>query len=304
MTAFSFSGLIKLIRPIFLLGGVLLYALGVGVAHYLGNTINWQSYILGQACVTSLQLTPIFLNEYFKALERSASGTSRLKKGEADPEGDSLQLTPTSALIVTASILTFGAVLTALIYSTRVLTLEGFAILGIAFLISFFYAAPPLRLAESGYGELMIAILMANLIPAFAFILQDGQLHRLIAMATFPLTPLYLAMTLALNLPSYGRDSAIEKRSLLVILGWQRGMGLHNLLVLIAFLILGIATVLGLPFKISWQAFLGLPIGLYQIWQMNRIMDGAKPRWRLLSLNALATFGLVAYLLAFSFWTG
>jgi 1,4-dihydroxy-2-naphthoate octaprenyltransferase len=87
-------------------------------------------------------------------------------------------------------------------------------------------------------------------------------------------------------------------------LGWQRGMGLHNLLILFAFLILGVAVVLGLPFQIVWPAFLGLPIGIFQIWQVTRIMEGAKPRWRLLEITALASFSLVAYLLAFSFWSG
>ena len=302
--SFSFTRLLQLIRPVYLLGGALLYALGAGVAHYLGNTIDWQVYILGQACITLLQLTTIFLKEYFEALERVASGLTRRRDDQKDPPGEDYHLTPPVALAASASVLTFGAIFTALLYRTQNLTVEGFVILGVSFIVAFFYAAPPARLVNSGYGELVIAILMTNLIPALGFLLQVGQLHHLIAMVTFPLTPLYLAMTLAMGLPSYGRDTASEKRTLLVILGWQRGMGLHNLLILIGFLILGVAIVLGLPLRLAWPALLGLPVGLYQIWQINRLIDGGKPHWRLLGINAVATFALVAYLLAFSIWTG
>jgi hypothetical protein len=40
---------IKLSRPFFVLGVAVLYALGVGIAHYLGSTIDWNAYFLGQA---------------------------------------------------------------------------------------------------------------------------------------------------------------------------------------------------------------------------------------------------------------
>jgi 1,4-dihydroxy-2-naphthoate octaprenyltransferase len=304
MVPFTFSGVIRLIRPAFLVGGLLMYTLGVGIAHYLGKPIDWETFIFGLFCVTLLQLMSIFLREYFEALARVASGRSSIRLTLENSKGLPYRLSVNLALALTASVLTFGAVFTTLLYRKKDLSLEGLVILGAAFLLAFFYAAPPFRLSDSGYGDLVMAILVANLIPALGYLFQVGQLHRLMAMVTFPLTPLYLAMSLAFAFPDYGRDSSGEKRTLLVMLGWQRGMGLHNLLILFAFLILGVAVVLGLPFQIVWPAFLGLPIGIFQIWQVTRIMEGAKPRWRLLEITALASFSLVAYLLAFSFWSG
>jgi 1,4-dihydroxy-2-naphthoate octaprenyltransferase len=304
MVPFTLSGLFRLIRPAFLVGGVVMYSLGVGIAHYLGRPIDWETFIFGLLCVILLQLLSIFLGEYFDALARVESGRSKIRIDLESSKSLPYRLSVNLALVLSASVLTFGAVFTMLIYRKHDLSLEGLVILGVAFLLAFFYAAPPLHLADSGFGDLVMAILVANLIPALGYLFQAGQLHRLMAMATFPLTPLYLAMSLALGLPNYGRDSSRDKRTLLVMVGWQRGMGLHNLLILIAFLILGIAVVLGLPFQIVWSAFLGLPVGLFQIWQINRIMEGVKPRWRLLEITALASFGLVAYLLAFSFWSG
>jgi 1,4-dihydroxy-2-naphthoate octaprenyltransferase len=175
--------------------------------------------------------------------------------------------------------------------------------LGLAFLVAFFYAVPPFRLVYSGYGELALSLQMANIIPALAFLLQVGNLHRLLAMITFPITALYLAMLLALSLEGYASDEKYRRKTSMVRLGWQRGMNLHNLLILFGFLLFGLAAILGLPWSLTWPGLLGLPLGLFQIWQMSLIASGAKPRWRLLSFNAVATVVLTAYLVTFTLWT-
>jgi hypothetical protein len=59
-----------------------------------------------------------------------------------------------------------------------------------------------------------------------------------------------------------------------------------------------------MPLRLAWPAFLTLPVGIYQIWQVNRIAAGAPTRWRLLTFTALVLFGLTAYLLTFAFWIG
>jgi 1,4-dihydroxy-2-naphthoate octaprenyltransferase len=175
--------------------------------------------------------------------------------------------------------------------------------MALIFLGAIFYAVPSVRLVFQGYGELVVAILFANLLPAFAFLLQTGELHRLLAMSTFPLTALALAFSLAYELADYAMDIKRGRHTLMVRVGWQRGMVLHNSMILVAFFLLGLALTYGLPFGIGLPAFLPLPLGLLQIWQMRRISDGAKPNWRALRLTALAIFATTAYLLAFAFWT-
>ena len=176
-------------------------------------------------------------------------------------------------------------------------------IMVVSILGAIFYSAPPIRLESSGYGELTTSFMVANLVPAFAFLLQNGEWHRLIGMSTFPLTALHLAMMLAFELPDYATDAKYEKHTMMVRLGWQRGMFLHNILILTGFLILALATLMGLPSAISLPAFLPLPLGLLQIWQMRRIAAGGKPNWNALTLTAVVLFASVTYLLAFGFWT-
>ena len=193
-----------------LLGGILLYALGGGIATYLGYYIDWPIYWLGQAAVTLLQLSSHFLREYFDRagqppFESRVQRPPRTEKGMAEPDGKEAAPPEIEAPRViffqaAAATLTVGAVVTVLLIAANKLTPQVFLFLGLAFLLAFVYAVPPFRLVYSGYGELVLAILEANLFPALAFLLQSGELHRLLAMLTFPLTLLYLAAVLAISL--------------------------------------------------------------------------------------------------------
>jgi 1,4-dihydroxy-2-naphthoate octaprenyltransferase len=290
------SHYLRIFKPVFLLAGVLLYALGGGIARYLGHPINWVVYALGQGCVTLLQLVLIFLKEYFDSLP-SISLVGPRSPAELE------HLTHQQALLAAAASLAGVSALVILMMRRGELNAIGGTALGIAFLLAFFYSAPPFRLAYNGYGELTASVLMCNLFPALAFLLQAGELHRLLAMATFPLSFLYVTLGLVQSLPGYASDLKNDRLTLMVRMGWKQGMNLHNIMVLVGFLLLGAAIMLGLPWPIGGPALLALPVGLYQIWMMYQISSGAAPRWNLLQAAAAATFGLAAYFLVFGFWT-
>jgi 1,4-dihydroxy-2-naphthoate octaprenyltransferase len=133
--------------------------------------------------------------------------------------------------------------------------------------------------------------------------MQRPDIHRLLAMLVFPLTTLHISMLLALEFPDYAADIKQEKRSMLIRIGWQRGMLFHNVLILLSFVLFGLAFTLGLPFSVGWPVIFVLPVALYQVWMMNRIAGGAKPNWNMLILISIATFILAAYILTYAFWT-
>ena len=112
-----------------------------------------------------------------------------------------------------------------------------------------------------------------------------------------------LALALSYELADYAADLKHGRRTLMVRMGWQRAMLLHNGMILVAFLLLGLALSFGLPLFIGLPAFLPLPLGLLQVWQMRRISEGARPNWRALRLTAVVIFATTAYLLTFAFWT-
>jgi 1,4-dihydroxy-2-naphthoate octaprenyltransferase len=293
--------IIRLSRPLFLLGAVLVYALGAGIARYLGVEIDWAIYLLGQTWVTLLQLSTHYLNEYFDAPADAANPNRTPFSGGSGVIGPG-KLQRSTALVLAVGCLTVVASLTVLLIRQGTMSPTTLFVMVLIFLGAFFYSVPPVRLASTGYGELTTSILVANLLPALAFLLQTGELHRLLAMSTFPLTALHLAMMLAFELPDYINDLKFDKKTLMVRLGWQRGMTLHNALILSAYLLLALAVSFGLPFAIAWPSFLTLPIGLLQIWQMRRVADGAKPNWTTLTITPLILFAAMTYLLAFAFW--
>jgi 1,4-dihydroxy-2-naphthoate octaprenyltransferase len=288
-------------RPFFLAGAALLYALGGGIAHYLGVSINWDVYILGQAWVTVLQLSTHFLNEYYNATADRENPNRTFLTGGSGVVGPD-KLPRRSVLMAALACLAVLASLTVLFIADLRPSATANVIMLLAFLGAFFYSAPPVKLEGSGYGELTTSVIVAFLLPAFAFVLQSGEIHRLVAMSAFPLVALHLAMLLAFDLPDYATDQKYGKRTLMVRLGWQNGMTLHNVLVLSAFLLLGVAASMGFPWFATWPSLLTLPLGLFQIYQMRRIADGGAPNWKALTIGALALFGIMVYLMVFAFW--
>jgi len=292
---------IRLSRPLFLVGVFLLYALGAGIAHYLGAQIDIDVYILGQIWVTLLQLSTQYLNEYYNAPLDQENANRTLFSGGSGAVGPG-RLSRRVPLMAALVCLAFLASATVVIISRIQPGLLAYLIMFVAFLGAFFYSTPPVRLETSGYGELTTTVLVAFLVPAYAFILQLGEFHRLLAMSAFPIAALHLAMLLALELPDYATDLKYGKSTLIVRMGWESAMTLHNVLVLCAFLLVIIAATFGFPWFATWPVLLPLPLGLLQIWQMRRIAGGARPNWNALTLGAVALFASVVYLMAFAFW--
>lgn len=292
---------IRLSRPLFLVGVAVLYALGVGIAHYLGVGLNGGVYLLGQAWVSLLQLSAQYLNEYYNAPADQENPNRTLLTGGSGVVGAG-KLPRRSALAAALTGLAVLASLTVVIIAQVRPPLGVYAIMILAFLVALFYSAPPIKLEASGYGELSTSVVVAFLVPIYAYLLQAGEMNRLVAMAAFPLTALHLAMLLAFDLPDYATDAKYEKRTLMIRMGWQNGMVLHNLLILSAFLLLALAAIWGFPWFATWPALLTLPLGLYQIWQMRAIANGAKPNWNALTIGAVALLGIMAYLTTFAFW--
>lgn len=297
------QNLIRLSRPFELLMGVFLYALGAGIAHFLGYAINWTVFWIGQASITFLQLSSFYLKAYYDTPQPEETDSPVDNKPDAPRKEFTGQLSRQVVLQSALVMMTVGAVLTVLLLWSGSIQPPAFLFLGLAFMLAFFYAVPPLRLVYSGYGELASAILMANLVPSLAFLFQVGDLHRLVAMITFPLTALYLATLLARTLQRYGADVRYTRRTLMVRMGWQFGMNVHNILILVAYLLFGVAALLDLPWALTWPPLLSLPVGLYQMYLISQIARGGKPRWSILNLTAMATFGLAAYLLNLALWT-
>jgi 1,4-dihydroxy-2-naphthoate octaprenyltransferase len=295
---------IQLSRPLYILSAVLTYLLGIAVAHYLTGQIDWNALFIGLVWIVLLLIGTQYLNEYF-----DPSVTLEITTRKHTPFSGitgavgSTKLPRTAAFWAGLTCYAISASFTVIILQNSRLNQSILFLLGVILLGELLFALPPFRLVSSGYGELVMSIINVGLIPAIAFLMQGHDFHRLLAMVVFPLTVLYMSTLLAIEFPDYASDIKHAKRSMLMRIGWQRGMILHNGLILIGFALVAISFVLGLPLSVGWPIIFVIPIGLYQIWMMVRIADGAKPNWNLLILVAISTFGLAAYIYTFAFWT-
>jgi 1,4-dihydroxy-2-naphthoate octaprenyltransferase len=87
-----------------------------------------------------------------------------------------------------------------------------------------------------------------------------------------------------------------NKRTLMVRVGWQVAMRMHDAAILFAGLTFFGAYLSGLPWRVSLGTLIALPLGAAQIWQMGQIKRGQPPRWTILTWSALLLLGLTAYL--------
>jgi len=143
---------------------------------------------------------------------------------------------------------------------------------------------------------------MTFFIPLFGFESQSQDIHRLILMIALPLFSLRMSAILTYELSTYADDIKSLKPTLLIRIGWQNGMFLHNALILFAFLLIALAVVFGLPLPIALPSMSALILGILQIWNMHKIAEGKKPNWRAMMVGDLSLYLLVIYFLAYSFW--
>ncbi len=286
---------LHLSRPHFLLGGFLLYGLGTAIATYLGRPIDWNLYILGQLLVTSIQMMAQAMDAFFDSAPTREVSFQSLFSGDRkalDPE----HLPFTAALMTTIVSLTISATLAALLLIVKNISFLPWAFVLMGFFAAFVYNTPPVRLITRGVGEIIATIVVASFVPIFSFTLQTGELHRLLPMSTIPLAALLFAVFIASEFPDYASDLKRDRKTLMVRLGWETAMRLHNLAILFAILSFLTAYVLGLPDRVALGALISFPLAIAQIWQLNRIKAGLPPRWRTFTFSALSLFALTTYL--------
>jgi 1,4-dihydroxy-2-naphthoate polyprenyltransferase len=216
---------VKLTRPMFLVGAVLLYLLGAALVWRQGIAIDWLHLLLGQLLVTSIQLTTHYANEYYDYEVDAAIGSARTPFSGGSGVLVSGQLDRAVALHATHICLALAVIMIIVCGSISPLMW----IIGVLGLLGgYFYSAPPLKLEGSGWGELNTAILTALLVPLSGYVLQANHFDPIVLIVCVPFVLIYIAMILTFEFPDYPADKAIGKRTITVRIGLPRAAWLHN----------------------------------------------------------------------------
>jgi 1,4-dihydroxy-2-naphthoate octaprenyltransferase len=285
---------VKLGRPLFLVGGFVLYALGAALAVAAGGAaergaveIDWRRYLVGQLVVTLMQLATHYSNDYFDLEADRANATpTRWSGGSRVLLAGALQ--PRVAL-VTALVLSAGALLAAVALASSAREARLVLPLALAMLVlSWAYSAPPARLCARGLGELTTAVVVTLLVPLYGFYLQARAVHPVLLLGVLPPAGLQFAMLLAIEFPDAAGDAAEGKRTLVVGLGPDRAARLYVAVVAACFLSLPALAWAGLPVTVAAAGALPAPIAA---WQAARVARGAyrdPARWESLAFVSVA----------------
>jgi 1,4-dihydroxy-2-naphthoate polyprenyltransferase len=292
---------IILARPFFLLGGLLLYLIGVSIAASTGIKFDPLQFVIGLLLVSSIQLMVHLANEYFdREVDRS-------------PDGNKTWFTGGSGVLSTNTFnpeVALKAALTCGAFSIILLVVIAFqnpwlALLGVLEIVTaWFYSAPPIRLVSRGLGELVASLILCFFVPFTGIVLQNRSMAipSLLIQISLPLTLISMAMLIAFEFPDIQADTANEKRTLTVRLGIDRAAWLHHGLVVLAFLIMGgysPSTPEGMAGRLVYFA---LPLAAWQIYRVSWQIRHPQSGFPVLTLGAVGLFGLTGFLWLLGFW--
>jgi 1,4-dihydroxy-2-naphthoate octaprenyltransferase len=277
---------VRLGRPLFLAGGVVLYALGAAAALADGAALDVRTLLWGQAAVTAIQWMTHYSNDTFdlrhdrdNRTPTAWSGGSRvLVEGWLRPRTALIAaLAFAAAALVAWSVLAFGLDAAP----------AGLIVILAALGLAWSYSGPPLRLNARGFGEATLALIVPLLTPLTGYALQTGRIGWLPLLAAAPLVALQLAMRITVDLPDEVSDAATGKRTLVVQLGKERSARLHNAFLALAYAVLPVLVPIGLPGVVALAAAGTAPLAIWQAWRMRRAY-GNQAAWDSLAFGGIA----------------
>jgi 1,4-dihydroxy-2-naphthoate octaprenyltransferase len=259
---------IYLTRPLFLMGGVLLYMLGTVSAALSGYTLGFAEWLAGQLLVTFIQLMTHYANEYYDQ-ESDRLNTDRTWFSGGSGVIVSGALPPFVAR--NAAWLMAGAALVALFFAAR-LSLPALPFGALALAAAWSYSGPPLYLVRNGWGEIVASLVVAGMVPVVGFIMQShGPLPSHLLFTVLPLVLIHFAMLISFQIPDRAADALAGKHTICVRFGLRRTAVVHNIALVAAFTIIALQAVARIPG--AGPAMFIFPLALWQMVRLHTLAE-------------------------------
>jgi len=224
---------IKLARPQFLLASLVLYTIGAAWGLILGADPGFWKLLWGYLIVFTAQLSVSFSNDYFDVEADSHGSPSTFAGGSGilvtNPKLRLMAKNAAISLIIVSAIL--GLFFTA--YFGYPAWFFGCILIGN--LLGWFYAAPPLKLAYRGLGELSTSVAAGIFLPGMGYLTAAGSMDRNGLVIMIPLLLIGLAFILSVEIPDMEADRLGGKKTW--VARWGRTFGFR----MVGFLILAVA---------------------------------------------------------------
>lgn len=270
-------------RVPFLTASVVPVVLGSVMGWYHTGVLYWGYFFLALLGGVCLHIGTNVCNDYFDHRNRSdevnvefvrpfSGGSRMIQRGRMTPKA-----------VLTEGLIFFG--LGILIGLYLAWTRGGMVlVLGLIGVFSgYFYTAPPFELARRGIGELIVGINFGTLMVLGAYYVQTGSLSWEAAVLSVPIA-LLIALVLWINeFPDYAADKAVGKNTLVVRLGRRTAARGYIVVLMIVYLWIVGAVVLGVTPAWALSVLLSFPIAIKAIGVVRRYYENIP---NLISANA------------------
>ncbi len=216
--------IMKLGRLKFPVIGFFMFLFGALQASLLGSNFSLEKILLGYLILFAAELSVSYSNNYFDSdLDRYSEATSFSGGSRILAQDPKLrELTMKIALFWMGLSVILG------IMATILFSLPSYFVPYVALgnLASWYYTAPPLRLAYRGFGELVAAITIGLMMPGTGFLIIRGSFDTLFLLFAIPSCLYSFALMISIEIPDMESDKSGRKKTLIVSNGRRFGFNL------------------------------------------------------------------------------
>ncbi len=217
----SVPAILKLGRVHMVVAGFVLFTLGTLFAVYSGAPFDTRRFLLGYLVLLPAHLAMHYSNDYFDA-EVDRFGQPTRFTGGSGVLASAPQLRPAAKrLSVTLMLCSLALTVLFIVTFSFPAWLFGYALLGN--LLGWFYAAPPLRLAYRGLGEISTTFTIGLLIPGLGYIITMGSLGPSFWFLALPMLCYGLAFIFTVQIPDMEADRLGGKHTMVSRIGRRAG---------------------------------------------------------------------------------
>lgn len=284
----------KVIKPFLLASLLIAYLVGAGLVQYVRGMQSWTGFVQGLFFILFIALSVESLAEL--------QLLSDPRRWSENVTYDVVNQIRWALAILAATLL---AAATSLLIGWMIGGLLNQGLLGLvimAILAGVVYYFTRILPKFTPYQVFSQALLFAVLPPAMGFFIQSNDIHWMLTLTVLPMIPGFIANQLLHQIKHFSEDQKGDVKSFVNAIGWERGMVFHNALILLEYVMFALVAVLGFPWFLVWQVFLTLPIGLLEIWLMERTRRGGRVLWRAMTAATLSIYFIPMYLMGLAFW--
>lgn len=149
------------------------------------------------------------------------------------------------------------------------------------------------------YGVIIEGMIVSPLMLLFGGGMQDVNPtngHILLTLAFFFL---YIATSTLLLFEQYERDQKIRDRSLLDMVGWENGIRIQNISLVLTYLVFFFFFFRNNSLGINLPVLISAIIGVFSMYLLTRMARGMKPHWQIIKATSFLHFFAVCYLIVY-----